>query len=355
MRRAPRVDPRSVTSFGDLQISRNILSKLPPSFKEPLGIQRKILSLASSNLSCIAQSVPGLGKSTAAILSMMERPQVAANKITNLVVVPRQGLADQYVQSMNQLVPGSVKSLYRTGSVDGDEAQYTSLTQNPFPHTLVATPSRLLDYLCYTDIGTRLSNLSQVVVDELDAYPTKTGKTTLEILTEHLLRTQRPSLLLLYSPGRPLSFESLPNFLENWQDIYDVRQHEPPSDDVKVAVWTGEGQLSRESSIAADYKREKSYARALQQCWNGAGIVVLPNDASISKFYEVNGESALAVKSEDLAGINLPDLDRLYVLGIEESTNLVRLKWTLRSAPKELIIHLVDSDPMLASEKLKTI
>lgn len=354
--RGLQIDPRKATSFRDLNISLNTLSKLPSTFREPWGIQRKILSVASSNLSCVAQSVPSLGKSTAAIISMVERARMTPDKITNLVVVPGQDLAYQYVQTINKLMPGSVETLYRTGSVKDDQVQHSNLQKNPSPHILVATPSRLLDYLCHTDLGVRLSNLSQVVVDELDVYPTRKGKAPVEILLEYILGGQsRPSLIFLASPGRPLSFEYLPDLLEGWGNVYDIRQQPPASEDFNIEVWTRAGRRTENVNISSRYEKEPDPVKALKQCWKGPGVVVLPHSASIPQFQAATGGELAVFKPDDLAGLNVPHFSRLYILGIEESMNLVRLKWLLRGPPKELIIHLVDSNPLLASEKLSSI
>lgn len=177
------IDPQKVTEFSQLQLDPTIvsaLSKALPEVIRPTKIQKSMIAALKSDLSIVARSAPGAGKTLATILYLLSTPRQSST-IANLVLVPSEHLATQYYEIIKKLL-GNLKQgdvlldqtaqkVYRTRSKIR-KSQDHLLKRTPNPHILIATPTRLLDMLSTGEDSKRhllpLYNLQNVVIDEAD-------------------------------------------------------------------------------------------------------------------------------------------------------------------------------------------
>lgn len=177
------VDPLEAQSFLDLKVEPvivNALMKAYPEVNKPTVIQKKMLALLKSDLSVIASSQPGSGKSLATVLYLLSHPQAKSDEdesfITNLILVPTPDLAVEYYEKFQRLLKHSplnihqvVQHIYRTNS-QRESDQLNLLQEFQGPHTLIATPTRMLDILSSTGAKDKvhIEKLSCIVIDEAD-------------------------------------------------------------------------------------------------------------------------------------------------------------------------------------------
>ncbi|GMM51522.1 hypothetical protein DASB73_024850 [Starmerella bacillaris] len=385
-----RVDPRRVKLFTDLNLSPEKLKLIPSKFTEPLPIQRKMLALYVSDVSTFARSVPNTGKTTSAIMSMLlaegsSQSVIAAKKhswINNLVLVPTPGLADQYQTLLKSFGLNHVQVLYRNGvdRVKEDEKQHKELKGilgTKTHSTLVATPSRLLDYLSSQPhlLKGKLDNIKRLYIDELDMFqhenPEKT--TMLETLLQYILDLNKlnqnyPLLTLMSNKSpRPLEFAKLPTLLNQQAEkrfIYDVSVNPPEwagqciyfdskGDIVSIDNATETQSDTKESfnkrEIMKDLSREQISEKAvevLKTIWRGAGLVVIPNNSfspnMILSGLNEQGISNPVVRVDEISGLQLENVNRIYTFNQLSSQEISKLKYMLSGDKKELCIVNLD-------------
>lgn len=319
-------DPRQITDFAELGVSLRARNK----FSSPKDMQKKMLAAVQSGKSIIARSPPGSGKSVAAALCLVKCQKT--DPLKNLILVPTGSLAQQYGKLLNSLkLPG--KQLYRTGKEYNDEVQHEALLAGA--PTLIATPTRLLDYLNFDPSLINVENLELIVIDELDAFERKGKETGLEVLLEFILgRAPNPCLITMSSVKRPLEFRKLAKIFDEQgrqRQILDISTDwAKPRAKLTLIDPTGQP-ISETSSWTCTSKGATidNYVSAFDHLWEGQGIVVVPPSVSprelSSKISHKLKRHVLAVHEKDLAGINVPDLEHLYILGWDQSYDLEKL------------------------------
>lgn len=158
----------------------NALKAEFPDIKHPTQIQKNLLSLLKSDLSVLAASPPGTGKSLATALFLLSHTpdkllQSDTPSISNLLIVPTPDLASQYYNIIKKLTSKSginenqvVQCIYRADA-ESERKQIELLKKYPAPHVLIGTPTRILDILSSPNLKLLpLFNLSFIAVDEAD-------------------------------------------------------------------------------------------------------------------------------------------------------------------------------------------
>lgn len=351
-------DPRTITSFEQLGLASRICTKFPV----PRDVQKKMLTVLQSGRSVIARSPPGSGKSVAAALALSKGTKEGPLK--NLILVPTGTLAQQYAKLLSSLkIP--VRQLYRTGKEYNDEMQHRAFISGC--STLVATPTRLLDYMSYDTSLIDVTSLETLVIDELEEYEKKGKVTGLEVLTGALLdRAENPALLVLSSVERPLEFQQLAGLFEAQGKKRSFLEVSTDWDTPKVGVYITDpnGNAFSESSIWKHNSKVSNdrYVEALAKLWNGDGIVVVPptvspRDIAQSVFAKLKHRVRI-LHEQDLVGINFPDLKNLYILGWEQKYDLEKLVRTPQGSDPAVRIALTPAQttdecrPLLAANNL---
>lgn len=371
------LDPRAVTTFAEF-LGRQ--PRLPPGVVNPYPVQKKMLAVNRSKASSIIQSLPGTGKSLAALLSLkFSSPDKFA---ANLVLVPGSELAEQYLNDAAFVLGREkISALFRTGSVTEDEKQHKALSNKP--QTLVCTPTRLMDYIHYKPDLIPIQHIERLVIDELDVYTRARAKGVLGQLIDFMFQRARPILTIMTSDMREkYSYTQLAQLLgEQNHEIFEIK--EPLEEwSGSVAITDPEGYVSWEkvenaaknfSSTVNDVKdagrfpkKSKTkaattfvnFAKMLKQLWRGDGIVLIPEQFSSVKFAEfLQNEHKITVtvgKASEVAGLNFLKLENIYILGWDETMNIQKLAWTTRGAQRYLGIGVPNAKdlPKIATEVL---
>ena len=162
--------PVSNSSFADLglidQLQRN-LAQLDYSVPTPVQLQAIPAVLAGRDLMAAAQT--GTGKTAGFALPLLQRmtmegPQVAANCVRVLVLVPTRELAEQVHQSF--CTYGAVLPLRMHVAYGGVSINPQMMKLRKGLDILVATPGRLLDL--YRHNAVKFTQLQTLVLDEAD-------------------------------------------------------------------------------------------------------------------------------------------------------------------------------------------
>ncbi|KIJ68564.1 hypothetical protein HYDPIDRAFT_146830 [Hydnomerulius pinastri MD-312] len=172
-----------------------------PNVEKPTAMQKKVLRGIIGRQDILLQDDTGSGKSFAVMLGLLSQPGVVtpdpdeqgAKKAgpTILLLVPHRDLAYQYLHWIHHLTsaegdPPDALAKYaqvlarhtqRFGAEDVPLAMKEAITQplfttrlaKPPPHIMIATPRALIDVIRLDPAALPLSNLSTVVVDEVDA------------------------------------------------------------------------------------------------------------------------------------------------------------------------------------------
>ncbi|KAF9229169.1 P-loop containing nucleoside triphosphate hydrolase protein [Gyrodon lividus] len=177
-----------------------------PNVQKPTAMQKKLIRATVGKQDILLQDDTGSGKSFAVMLALLSKPRMlvinpekgkgkddAEEGITTLLIVPHRDLAYQYLHWMHHVtvsredLPFSlakyaqvlVRHVNRTTlqnlpvrmqeAIGHTSADDDKLLQHP-PHILIATPNAVLDLVQRQPEVLRLSTLSTVVVDEVDAF-----------------------------------------------------------------------------------------------------------------------------------------------------------------------------------------
>lgn len=155
-------------NFTHLQLHESLLHSLQMrGFEKPTPIQEATIPLALNGKDVIACARTGSGKTLAFLLpiyhSLLQNPEALQEKKSKVLIIgPTRELILQIQEEAGQLSK-DIRSLAIFGGSDYNK-QKNALKDSP--HTIVATPGRLLDYLKSNDAD--LSSISHVVLDEAD-------------------------------------------------------------------------------------------------------------------------------------------------------------------------------------------
>ncbi len=190
-------DPIEAKSFTDIPFPKAIHQAIEynlPEWVSPTPVQRKMLSVLMSNMSILTRSPAGTGKSSALALYALSQERNPHGGTTTLILVPHIMLGIQYYDGIRNLIKGSflniddvVQILHRSTPSNSDETtnssdstpsrdeneQISLLMNNPNPHIIISTPTRILDILSSSDRSLLpLYNVSTIIVDEADTLVT---------------------------------------------------------------------------------------------------------------------------------------------------------------------------------------
>ncbi|KAK6501178.1 hypothetical protein TWF481_009024 [Arthrobotrys musiformis] len=194
------VKPNTFEESSLRPVVKRALAKAYPNIKVPSYTQKNMLVLLQEGYSLCATGPAASGKSFIAALwllqmtrsvSMVLRPDGTAKKVpttTGIILVPTIDLMKQYVDTLDNLVsafaqPGQAsppkdsifQGFTRSGDEEGEKQQIERLKNNPSPHIIVTTPTRLLDILNDPESKNHinLDGLKVIIADEVDAMITQ--------------------------------------------------------------------------------------------------------------------------------------------------------------------------------------
>ncbi|KAG6832311.1 hypothetical protein H0H92_003544 [Tricholoma furcatifolium] len=176
----------SVPTFEGLGLHPPIVSSLKAAFPNvsfPTQTQATFIPAILSGQDVLLKDETGSGKSFGLVIALLNKPRFSsqgskksnARHITSLVLVPHRDLAYQFFHWIKRMatmydppphMPDIAQVLVRDGErhlTDG----IRSLRQTP-PHILIGTPRAVMDVHMRDPDSLQLSNLSSVVVDEVD-------------------------------------------------------------------------------------------------------------------------------------------------------------------------------------------
>ncbi|KIJ21852.1 hypothetical protein PAXINDRAFT_65260 [Paxillus involutus ATCC 200175] len=176
-----------------------------PNVRQPTAMQKKLIRATVGKQDVLLQDDTGSGKSFAVMLALLSKSRVHtpnpgnskgnddAEGLTTLLIVPHRDLAYQYLHWIHHLTLSEGNfpfSLAKYAQVLVRHVNRTTLQDLPIrmqeaiehvsadrdrplpqtPHILIATPNAVLDLVQRQPQLLRLSTLSTVVVDEVDAF-----------------------------------------------------------------------------------------------------------------------------------------------------------------------------------------
>lgn len=133
-------------------------------FEESTPIQEKVIPIALSGVDLIGQAQTGTGKTAAFSIPLLEKIDVASDKIQGLVLAPTRELAIQVAEELSKL--GAYKGVKQLPIYGGQDIGRQIRALKNRPHVIIATPGRLIDHLERRTI--RLGDVETVVLDEAD-------------------------------------------------------------------------------------------------------------------------------------------------------------------------------------------
>ena len=146
--------------------------------------QRLLYALKAENQHLFFRAETGTGKSfmTAMHALNLSRSMTTENQPTTTVIilVPTQDLAVQYHYWITNIlgtsiqdptktakIPKIVQTLFRTDT-EGEQKQDQLLQDNPNPHVIISTPTRMLDMISQKADSFDIENLKCIILDEAD-------------------------------------------------------------------------------------------------------------------------------------------------------------------------------------------
>ena len=143
--------------------------------------QRLLFALKTEDQHLFFRAETGTGKSfmTAMHALNLSRSMTAGNQPTTTVIilVPTQDLAVQYHYWITSILGTSIKdpaktakivqTLFRTDT-EAEQKQEQLLQENPNPHVIISTPTRMLDIVSQKAESFDIDNLKCIILDEAD-------------------------------------------------------------------------------------------------------------------------------------------------------------------------------------------
>ena len=152
--------------FSELDLSPEILKALTKmGYQDLTPIQEKTFSPILSGRDLLARAETGSGKTAACSIPLVQMIDPSLNAIQALILVPTRELALQYVEeidNISRLTDVVPFAIFGGFSMEIQEAKLRDRV-----HILVATPGRLIDFLCNT-ASIKLSCVRTLILDEAD-------------------------------------------------------------------------------------------------------------------------------------------------------------------------------------------
>ncbi len=154
-------------SFNGFSLSKKMISALETlGYKDPSKVQSTVIPKALRNISLLAQSETGSGKTHAYLIPIIERTDMNLNRVQSIIIVPTRELARQTYEFARQFQRFYQNLRIRLYSSEMDVTQNEEGSNIP-PQIIIGTPGRLKDLLVTKHITT-LQNVRTVVLDEAD-------------------------------------------------------------------------------------------------------------------------------------------------------------------------------------------
>lgn len=154
-------------SFNGFSLSKKMVSALDTlGYKDPSDVQSVVIPKALRNVSLLAQSETGSGKTHAYLIPVIERTDMNLNRVQSIIIVPTRELARQTYDFARQFQRFYQNLRIRLYSSEMDVSQNEEGSSVP-PQIIIGTPGRLKDLLVSKHIMT-LQNVRTVVLDEAD-------------------------------------------------------------------------------------------------------------------------------------------------------------------------------------------
>ena len=154
-----------INAFEKFKLSKELIKALDAlEYKEPTGVQEKVIPEVSFNKDLIVKSQTGTGKTVAFVIPLCERVKWEENDPQVLVLPPTRELAIQIGEDVKNI--GRYKRL-KGVSVYG-KAPFKDQAQElkGKTHIVIGTPGRVLDHIDWGTFNT--SNIKYLVIDEAD-------------------------------------------------------------------------------------------------------------------------------------------------------------------------------------------
>ncbi|AKX34010.1 ATP-dependent RNA helicase CshB [Spiroplasma litorale] len=135
-------------------------------FKEPTGIQNKVIPLLKKYSSVIAQSHTGTGKTHAFLLPVINNIKQQEKKVQCLIITPTRELARQIFNNTKELLKFN-NDINVSMFVGGEDFEkHTNSLLDKQPQIVIGTPSRLKKL--YEENYLKLTTSNYVIIDECD-------------------------------------------------------------------------------------------------------------------------------------------------------------------------------------------
>jgi len=152
--------------FSELDLRPEILKALTNmGYQDLTPIQEETLSPILSGRDLLARAETGSGKTAACSIPLVQMIDPSLNAIQALILVPTRELALQYVEEIDKISRLTDVAPFAIFGGFSMEIQKAKLRDRV--HILVATPGRLIDFLCHTT-SIKLSCVRTLILDEAD-------------------------------------------------------------------------------------------------------------------------------------------------------------------------------------------
>ncbi len=152
--------------FSELDLRPEILKALTNmGYQDLTPIQEKTFSPILSGRDLLARAETGSGKTAACSIPLVQMIDPSLNAIQALILVPTRELALQYVEEIDKI--SRLTDVVPFAIFGGFSMEIQKAKLRDRVHILVATPGRLIDFLCHTT-SIKLSCVRTLILDEAD-------------------------------------------------------------------------------------------------------------------------------------------------------------------------------------------
>ena len=210
---------KDITTFGDIQLSKKLLSAISDmGFEEPSPIQSQTIPLVLEGHDVIGQAQTGTGKTAAFGIPTIEKIEDGSRHIQVLVLTPTRELAIQSAEEFNKI--GKYKRI-KTLPIYGGQAidrQIRALRNGV--QIVVGTPGRLLDHIRRGTL--KLGDVKTLILDEADEMLDMGFIDDIEAILSNIPKEGRQTLL--FSATMPAPIAKLSNrYMNNPQKVTITR------------------------------------------------------------------------------------------------------------------------------------
>ena len=154
-----------INAFEKFKLSKELIKALDAlEYKEPTGVQEKVIPEVLFNKDLIVKSQTGTGKTGAFVIPLCERVKWEENDPQVLILSPTRELAIQIGEDVKNI--GRYKRLKGVSVYGKAPFKHQAQELKGKTHIVIGTPGRVLDHI---DRGTfNTSNIKYLVIDEAD-------------------------------------------------------------------------------------------------------------------------------------------------------------------------------------------